>query len=329
MKKLLGFLLALVAVLGAAFFFLRTPDTDPQAMLSKYGGDDATFAQGDGVRLHYRDQGNPEGPAIVLLHGNSASLQTWEPLVALLGEDYRIITYDHPGHGLTGPSISEDYSAGGMMKALDVIAAETGVDHFVLGGNSMGGWIAWRYALEHPDRVDALILLDASGMPLLPGETEPPLNIGFKLLRMKWLRPVISQITPRSIVEKSLIDTIEDDALVTDEMIDRYWELLRYPGNRRAAALRTDIDREGAMADRVSEITAPTLILWGRNDHLIYATAAGTFDERIPHSSAIVYENVGHIPMEEVPDRVASDIREFLAGLNLRGANEPAMEAAQ
>lgn len=321
MKKLLGFLVAVAAVLAVAFFLLRTPDTDPAAMLAKYGGADAKFAEDDGVRIHYRDQGNPDGPAIVLLHGNSASLHTWEPLVALLGDDYRIITYDHPGHGLTGPSADEDYSANGLMKSLDLIAAETGVDHFILGGNSMGGWVAWRYAVAHPDRVDALILIDAAGMPLGEGEKEPPLNIGFKLLRIKWLRPVIAQITPRSIVEKSLTGTLEDDALVTDEMVDRYWELLRYPGNRHAAAVRTDVDREMAMADRVSEITAPTLVLWGKEDHLIYATAAGTFDDRIPHSSAIVYENVGHVPQEEVPDRVASDIRTFLDGARLPDAS--------
>lgn len=329
MKKLLGFFLALVAVLAVVFFFLRTPDADPAAMLAKYGGENAKFAEGDGVRIHYRDQGNPDGPAIILLHGNSASLQTWEPVVALLADDYRIITYDQPGHGLTGPSADEDYSASGLMKALDAVSAAAGVDRFILGGNSMGGWMSWRYAVERPERVEALILMDASGMPLLPGETEPPLNIGFKLLRIKWLRPLVSQITPRSIVEKSLKDTIVDDALVTDAMVDRYWELLRYPGNRRAAALRTDVDREEAMADRVSEITAPTLILWGAEDQLVYATAANTFDERIPNSEAIVYENVGHIPMEEVPDRVASDIRAFLGGLDVGGSAQTVMETSE
>jgi pimeloyl-ACP methyl ester carboxylesterase len=311
-------------VLAVAFFLLRTSDTDPAAMLAKYGGADAKFAEGDGVRIHYRDQGNPDGPAIILLHGNSASLHTWEPLVALLGDDFRIITYDQPGHGLTGPSADEDYSASGLMKSLDLVANAAGLDHFVLGGNSMGGWIAWRYALKNPDRVDALILIDAGGAPLREGEKAPPSNLGFTLLRIKWLRPLIAQITPRSIVAKSLRDTVVNDSLVTDAMIDRYWELLRYPGNRRAAGVRTDVDRELAMFDRIPEITAPTLILWGAEDQLIYATAAQTFDERLPHSTAIVYEGVGHLPMEEAPDKTAADIRAFL-----RSAASAQMETQQ
>jgi pimeloyl-ACP methyl ester carboxylesterase len=330
MKKLLVIVAILAALLASVFYFLRTPDTDPEAMLAKYGGAEAKFAAGEGaLRIHYRDQGNPDGPALVLLHGNSASLHTWEPLVERLGDDYRIITYDQPGQGLTGPSPDEDYSASGLMKALDVVLAEADVEKFILAGNSMGGWIAWRYALANPDRVEALILLDASGAPLLEGEEEPPSTLGFKLLSIKWLRPLVSQITPRSIIEKSLHDAVAVDDVVTEAMVDRYWELLRYPGNRRAAALRTDVDRELAMADRLPEITAPTLILWGAEDQLIYATAAKTFDDRIPHSTAIVYDGVGHIPMEEIPDRVAKDMRTFLGGLDFGGANETAMETSQ
>ncbi|HXI86880.1 MAG TPA: alpha/beta hydrolase [Parvularculaceae bacterium] len=312
MSRLIGFLVIVAVIVFGAFFILRTPDTDPAAMAAKYGGPPSQFLDWPDGRIHYRDQGNPNGPAIILIHGTAASLHTWEGLVKLLGDDYRIITYDQPGHGLTGPSKSEDYSAHGMMAALDAVVNKTGVTHFVLGGNSMGGWVAWRYALEHPDRVDALLLIDAAGMPLREGESAPPSNIGFKLLQIKWLRPLLEQITPRGIVAQSLKQTVGDPAVVTDAMIDRYWELLRYPGNRRASALRMDVDREPAMADRVAEITAPTLILWGAKDQLIYPTAGETFHERLPHSKLIVYDGLGHIGMEEAPEKLAPDIRAFL-----------------
>jgi pimeloyl-ACP methyl ester carboxylesterase len=282
-------------------------------MKAKYGGDTVQFvAASEGLNVHYRDEGSPNGPALVLIHGSSASLQTWEKLVALLGDDYRIISYDQPGHGLTGPAPDDDYSAAGMARALDAVTEAAGIEHFFLAGNSMGGWVAWRYALVHPERVDGLILIDAAGAPLLPGETPPPLNLGFRLLKIKWLRPLLEQITPRSVVERSLKDTVADDSLVDDEMVDRYWELLRYPGNRRGAALRADTDREEAMFDRASEINAPTLILWGADDQLIYATAADTFASRIPKARKVVYPSVGHIPMEEIPDAVAADIRAFV-----------------
>ena len=329
MKYVLWIIVALAALLGGAYVYLRTPDTDPAAMVAKYGGAEAKFADAAGEkRIHFRDQGNPDARVIVMLHGNSASLHTWEPLAARLGDDFRIITYDQPGHGLTGPSADEDYSAGGLMKALDEVAAAAGIDRFTLVGNSMGGWIAWRYTLAHPNRVDALVLIDASGAPLREGEKEAPSTLGFKLLKIKWLRPLLEEITPRSIIERSLKDAIADDSLVTDAMIDRYWELLRYPGNRRAAALRTDAEREPELFARIPEITAPTLILWGAEDQLIYPTAAETFKERLTYARAIIYDGVGHAPMEEAPDRTAADIRAFLVEvLPATGAlSEPAME---
>lgn len=322
MKKRYLLPLLLIAALAAAFFLLRTPDTDPAAMLAKYGGDAARFAEGpDGLRIHYRDQGASDGVPIVFIHGSSASLHTWEPLAGRLGGDYRIISYDQPGHGLTGPAPDDDYSARGMMRALDAVAAAANLDRFILAGNSMGGWVAWRYALENPERVEALILIDAAGAPLLEGEEPPPLNLGFRLMKIEWLRPLLEQITPRSIVEKSVRDTVAVDSIVTDEMIDRYWELLRYPGNRRATALRNDVDREAAMFDRISEIAAPVFIVWGAEDQLIYPTAAQTFHERLLNSEIFILNGVGHLPMEEAPDLTADHIRAFLADHALAGAS--------
>ena len=141
---------------------------------------------------------------------------------------------------------------------------------------------AWRNALAHPERIDALLLLDAGGAPLRAGENAPPLNLGFRLARMKILRPLLEQVTPRSLVKKSVLQTVEVDRIVTEEMVDRYWELLRFPGNRRATALRNDTDREIGVADRLAEITAPTLILWGEQDKLVWASAADAFAKRRP-----------------------------------------------
>lgn len=305
--------LGLVLTIVVAFFALRTADTDRDAMITKYGGPDAAFVAGPaGQRIHYRDQGRRDAPAIVLLHGSNASLQTWEPLVKRLGGDFRIVTLDLPGHGLTGGTADKDYSAGGMMAAVDVVAAKLELDHFTLGGNSMGGWVAWRYALDHPGRVDALLLLDAAGMPLRKGEKRPESNIGFRVLEYGFGRWLATQITPRSLVEESLRGSVEKQAIVDDAMIDRYWELLRFPGNREATVLRARMDREPAMAARVGEIKTPTLILFGKQDRLINATAAQTFHERIAGSEVVLLDGIGHLPMEEAPDETAAAIADFL-----------------
>lgn len=305
--------LGLIAAILAAFLLLRTSDTDRDEMIAKYGGPNATFVAGPaGQRVHYRDQGKRDGPAIILIHGANSSLHTWEPLVQRLGGTYRIVTLDLPGHGLTGATPDTDYSAAGMMAAVDVVAAKLGLDHFVLGGNSMGGWVSWRYALARPDRVDALLLLDAAGMPLRKGEKAPPSNIGFRVLEYPFGRWLATQITPRSLVEESLRGSVAKQGIVDDAMIDRYWELLRFPGNREATVLRARMDREPAMAARVGEIKTPTLILFGQKDRLINASAAQTFHERIAGSEVVLLDKIGHLPMEEAPDATAAAIADFL-----------------
>ncbi|MEL0156198.1 alpha/beta hydrolase [Sphingopyxis sp.] len=305
--------LAVLLVIVAIFLALRTPDTDRDAMIAKYGGPDASFAAGPaGQRIHYRDQGRRDGRTIVLLHGSNSSLQTWEPLVKRLGGDYRIVTLDLPGHGLTGGTPDKDYSAAGMIAAVDVVAAKLGLDHFILGGNSMGGWVAWRYALAEPGRVDALLLLDAAGMPLRKGEKAPESNLGFRLLKNPAGRWLAGQITPRSLVEKSLRQSVAKTGIVDDAMVDRYWELLRFPGNREATALRATLDREPAMADRIGEIKVPVLILFGKQDRLINPSAALTFHDRIAGSEVVLLDGVGHLPMEEAPDATAMTIADFL-----------------
>jgi pimeloyl-ACP methyl ester carboxylesterase len=304
---------ALLLAIVAIFFALRTPDTDRDAMIAKYGGPTAAFAAGPaGQHIHYRDQGRRDGPAIVLLHGANASLQTWEPLVKRLGTTYRIVTLDLPGHGLTGGTPDKDYSADGMIAAVDVVAAKLGLDHFILGGNSMGGWVAWRYTLDRPDRVDALLLLDAAGMPLRKGEKAAPSNIGFRILQYPFGRWLATQITPRSLVEESLRGSVARQDIVDEAMIDRYWELLRFPENREATVLRARMDREPAMASQIGEIKAPTLILFGKEDRLINPTAAETFHERIAGSEVVLLGGIGHLPMEEAPDATAKAIADFL-----------------
>ena len=235
MKQLRIFLLVFTA-LALAAYLLRTPDADRDAALAKYAPAPSQFVESpDGLAVHYRDQGNRDGVPIVLLHGTAASLHAWEPLVAALERDYRLITLTLPGHGLTGPHPRDDYSFAGMADAIDLVTDELALERFVLGGNSMGGWLAWRYALAHPDRIEALLLLDPAGAPLRAGEDDPPLNIGFKLLGSPVGRFLLEHYAPRFLVRQSLLQSVSVEAVATEDAVDRYWTLLRLPGNRRAA----------------------------------------------------------------------------------------------
>jgi pimeloyl-ACP methyl ester carboxylesterase len=312
MKKVAIFLVFLAALITIAFFALRTPDTDAAAMREKYGGPSPRFAEtADGMSVHYRDQGCKDCPAMIFVHGSNASLHTFEPLFENLKDKYRLISYDQPGHGLTGPHPRDDYSAQGMFEAISAVVDATGVERFTIVGNSMGGWIAWRYALENPRDLSGLVLINASGAPQAPDAEKRTLYLGARIMLHPAGRFLAQHIMPRAVFKKSLQHSSVDDAFVTEAMVDRYWELLRYPGNRRAAGLRAIVDRESQYGQRLSEITAPTLILWGAQDRVTPPHNATTFDQVIPNSRSVMYEDVGHLTMEEAPVRTAAAIDAF------------------
>ena len=154
--------------------------------------------------------------------------------------------------------------------------------------------------------------MNASGAPKAPDAEQPRLYLGARIMRHAAGRFLMQHIMPRSVVRQSLLDNVVDDTIVTETMVDRYWELSRYPGNRRATALRAVVDREHQFGRRLSELTLPTLILWGAQDPVTLPSNAVTFDEMIPNSRLVIFDDVGHLTMEEAPVRTAGVIDEFL-----------------
>jgi pimeloyl-ACP methyl ester carboxylesterase len=308
-RRLWLILAGVLVVVGAIEY---TPELPRDALEAKYAAPPSRFlVLPSGARVHYRDQGS--GPVLVLLHGSLASLHTWEQWVSVLGSKFRVVTLDLPGHGLTGTVPGDDYSLDGMVTFFDEFRKKLGLTRFALAGNSMGGTVSWRFTLAHPDAVSALVLLDSGGVDhLLSPADQPKLPIGFKIMRLPVLNRIAQYVTPRRLVEKSLLGILEDPKQVTPALIDRTWDLLRYPGNRRAARLRNDAPPHVELADRLGEIRAPTLVLWGEKDKLRGLAAARIFVTRIPGSKLVSYPNVGHLPMEEIPERSATDALEFL-----------------
>lgn len=313
LKRIGWTIAALIGLLGIAFVVLRTPDTDREAMIAKYGGAQSRFVTlPDGARIHVRDTGG-DGAPMILLHGSNSSLHTWEPLKRELGSAYRIVTLDLPGHGLTGATPTHRYDTAEMVAAVDGVATALGLQSFILGGNSMGGGVSWNYALANPAKVQALLLLDAGGMPPRAEDAPPKSNIGFRIMRSSVGRWIGGQITPRFLIRQSLEQSVADPSRITDADVDRYWELLRFPGNRAATMMRFSRPfRNDSTAERARSITAPTLILFGKEDRIINPSAAQSFAERIADSEVVLMDGVGHLPMEEAPQATAAAIRDFL-----------------
>jgi pimeloyl-ACP methyl ester carboxylesterase len=313
MKRLMKWLGALVLVLLLAFLALRTPDTDPAEMRAKYGAAPSQFVDmGDGLTVHLRDEGPRDAPVIMVLHGSNDDLHTWDQWADALKRHFRVVRFDTLGHGLTGASPDGDYSAPAMAALVGRVADKLDIARFTLAGNSMGGAVAAQYAMVHPDRLTGLILVDAGGAPKKGNERG---NIGFKLAAMPGVNVLAESITPRFLIERSLRQSVAVETAVTPQVVDRFWEMLRYPGNRAATMGRFSTPRATLDPARLATIRVPTLILWGQEDGLIGVDGARWYNRAIPGSRLVIYPGIGHLPQLEAPGQSAADVASFVAGL--------------
>lgn len=315
MRLLVKIIAIIAGLLLIAFLIFRTPDTDPADMRAKYGGAPSQFVEiGGGTTVHLRDEGPREALPIILLHGSNADLHTWQPWAEALREDYRVIRFDQVGHGLTGADPREDYSVANYVEDIDEVADALGLERFVLGGNSMGGGHTLAYALEHPDRLIGMVLVDAGGAPV---RREGGGNLAFTLAAMPGIGNVMSQLLPRSLVERSLSQSVSNQAVVTPEAVDRYWEMARYPGNRAATRARFARGLSSFSAEEIASLDMPALVMWGAEDALIPLEAGKWLDARLPNSTMVTYQGIGHLPQEEAPARSIEDLRSWLMSLPL------------
>jgi pimeloyl-ACP methyl ester carboxylesterase len=312
LRRFLGWLALAAGLLALAFVVLRTPDIPAAELNSRYASPASRFVEiAPGFTVHLRDEGNPAGPALFLIHGSNASLHSWEPWVARLRDRFRLVSLDLQGHGLTGPHPAACYTRGCMAETVEAVRRHLGIESLAIAGNSMGGGVALAYALAHPERTAALILVASSGAPVR-NDGGPPL--GFRIAQTAVLRDLAAEITPRAMIERTLDRSVSVKEVASAEAATRYWELLRHPGNRDATLDRFATPREPLTPQALKSLAAiPTLILWGEEDALLPVSGALWFAAHIPGAAKIVYPGIGHLPQEEAPDRSAADVAAFLA----------------
>lgn len=256
------------------------------------------FLQVDGMSIRYRRSGT--GTTLLLLHGTASSLEHVDGVVARLGPGLDLIRVDLPGFGMTDPHPRRDYRIVAYVDVVTRVLDALGVERCAVLGNSLGGNIAWNLALDHPDRVGALVLVNATGYP------EKELPTGMSLARSPWVRPILRRAMPRGAVERNLRDAVgPGSTIVDDAMVDRVHGFWSRPGHRGAFVdlVNTDqIDRTGELA----RITAPTLVLTS-------ASIPSRFASDIPGATERVHPDGGHLLPEEQPDWVAHHVATFLA----------------
>ena len=302
--------ISIVVLVAVVFTFYGQKDIPVEKIKAKYGNAASQYLPLMGMQVHYRDEGNPaDSTPLVLIHGTSSSLHTWDSLVAIMltQNKKRIIRFDLPAFGITGPNPENYYAGDYYVRFLDSFLNVMHIQKCALAGNSLGGSIAWRYTVAHPEKIDKLILIDASGYPLKNEKG----SLGFKLATIPIINNLLLVVTPKFLIRKSLETVFYDNQLISDAIVTRYYEMLLREGNR-AATLSLFKNRTSISAEPIKTITRPTLILWGDQDQLISVDNAYLFQKDIQGSALTIYKNVGHTPMEEAPQRVAASLESFL-----------------
>ncbi|ELP69035.1 alpha/beta fold hydrolase [Streptomyces turgidiscabies] len=259
---------------------------------------DSLFADVDDLRVHYKRAGH--GPPVLLLHGSASSLHHFADVAALLAPSYDVIRPDLPGWGLTGARDDRDYRvptyAATVARFLDVL----GVRRCAVVGNSLGGNIAWNLAVDRPERVSHLVLVNALGYP------EKSVPAGLRLARNPLLRPVLRRAMPRRVIERNLRSAVGAHSGIVDEaMVERSYELMGRPGNRSAFVDFVNTDQPDRSAE-IADIAVPTLVLRS-------ASVNGQhFARDIPGAEELVHPDGGHLLPEEDPHWVGDAIAGFL-----------------
>jgi pimeloyl-ACP methyl ester carboxylesterase len=301
-----------IVVLAIAWLELRGPDIPYETLEAKYTDSASHFVDlPGGLHVHYRDEGDPNRPLLVLLHGFGDSFTSWDGWVPELKGRFRLIRLDFPGHGLTrAPEGFVLRDNAGLADFVDVFAATLALPKFAVAGNSMGGGVAWQLAVRHPERINALILVDAAGFP----NEKPPAKIplAFKILRYPIGRIILRNIDNRPLIEHGLKTDVYDQAVITPAFVDRWAEFQRAPGHR-AILMSINLGAQArATPALLGTIKVATLILHGENDLLIEPASAHKFAAAIPGAKLLLYPQVGHLPQVEIPARSAADVAEFL-----------------
>jgi pimeloyl-ACP methyl ester carboxylesterase len=303
------FLVASLVFAVAGVIATWAPDQSVEQLSIRWAQAPSRFVEVNGMQVHIRDEGPRNDPMpIVLLHGTSASLHTWDGWTHNLTGQRRVIRFDLPGFGLTGPDPQNDYSMAAYVRFVGAVMDTLGVKTFVLAGNSLGGQIAWETAVAMPQRVSKLVLIDAAGYSFKPKSV----SIGFWVARTPGLREVMGQVLPRGVIQSSLRNVYGDPSRVTPELVDRYYDMALRTGNRQALGKRFEQALSSDEA-KIKTLKVPTLILWGAKDRLIPPENAQRFETDIAGSRLVVFADLGHVPHEEDAQRTVDAFKVFLA----------------
>ncbi len=274
-----------------------------EELIEKYTNEHSKFIDVQGLKIHYRDEG--KGDVLLLVHGTFASLHCYDRWAEILSAHYRVVRLDLPGFGLTGPNPENKYSIDLFADFLKDFLDAIDIDKCAIAGNSLGGWLSWEFALKYKERVSKMILIDSAGYI---NDNNFPLP--FIIAQTPVLRNVFNYV-PKAVVRRFVRQVYYDQTKVTDELIDRYFDLFHRQGNKEAF-VRIANSYFTQNTHNLVHIDFPVMVMWGEKDNWLNVNHAEKFEKDLRHCTKVIYENVGHVPMEEIPEQSAADVMNFL-----------------
>lgn len=298
-------LLAATAAAISAFVYRDLPRARVEAFYAK---PPSQFVTVNGVRLHVRDEGPRDAPAILLIHGHYGSLFMWDGWTKALTDAYRVVRFDYPSHGLTGADPTGDYSLGRSLALIEGLVKELNLQRFHIVGTSLGGQFAFHYAARNPAQIDRMVLVSPGGLVRPGRDPWVPQGRPFALDVITWIAPHL--LYNRLLLEGNFVDKSK----VTKELREQYIELNILEGQRAAELARVSQYRAENADEALAAVRAPTLVQWGAGNRQLDASQADDFLQRLTGTKAekILYPGVGHMPVLEAPDATVRDARAFL-----------------
>ena len=273
----------------------------------KYNVSDKEYIRVRNVDIHYKDEG--EGPVLVLLHGICSSLYTWDGWVDVLKRHFRIIRIDIPGFGLTGPCDIDPRDLDEVMCFTHDIIKAFNLDSFYLAGSSLGGYLSWNYALRNPHMVKKLVLID----PVSHKQTPPWFIV---LSNFFLFRFIASYSIPKLIIWMNVRAIYGDTKKISRDLVNLYFDMAMRKGNKASYMKNFHVMAEKSidegLSDGIQDIKVPVLVMYGEKDKWVPITHVERWKENLPGVKSIVYQGVGHIPMEEIPEQSAKDALQFM-----------------
>jgi pimeloyl-ACP methyl ester carboxylesterase len=315
-KILLGILAFLLLALGVGPFLIPVPPLTDTVSERELADPDSQFVEINGLSVHYKEQGAGE-PVFILLHGFGASAFSWREVMGPFSELGRVIAYDRPAFGLTSRPMPGEwkgdnpYSPESQAAIIIGLMDALGIEKAWLVGNSAGGTVSVYTALTYPERVSGLILVDAA---IYTGGGSPAWARPFlSTPQMRHLGPLLARQIATS-GDDFIRTAFHDPSLVTPEILAGYRKPLRANNWDRALWELTAASHPLGLADRLTELTLPVLVITGDDDRIVPTEESIRLGSEIPGAALVVIPNAGHLPHEEKPAEFMQAVREFLGG---------------